>query len=92
MSSAGHVFDMIRRMKENKSELHSQKPGFRDNIKIKESRRTFLRFKKVPNAELTNIKEKIRFKIHRENRRALIIAVSVAVLFALAYAYLLFLW
>lgn len=91
MSSAGHVFDMIRRMRGNKAELHSQKEGFRDHIKIRETKRTFLRFKKVPDSELIDIKEEIKRKAHLENRRVLIIAISVAVLFVMACAYLLFL-
>ncbi|MBL4560384.1 MAG: hypothetical protein JKX79_05320 [Labilibaculum sp.] len=91
MSSAGHVFDMIRRIRGNKAELHSQKQGFRDNIEIKEKRRTFLRFKKVSDSELKSIKGKIRVKAQQENRRVFIIAISVTVLFALGYAWLLFL-
>ena len=46
MLSAGHVFDMIRRIRGNKEGLTSNKAGFRDNIEIKEKRRTFLQFKK----------------------------------------------
>lgn len=90
MSSAGHVFDMIRRMRGNKAELHSQKPGFRDNIEFKEKRRTFLRFKKVSDSELRSIKGKIKVKAQLENRRVLIISLIVIFFFLLAYAWLLF--
>ncbi|PKQ65921.1 hypothetical protein BZG02_02650 [Labilibaculum filiforme] len=81
---------MIRRMRANRAELHSQKEGFRDNIKIKETRITFLKFKKVPDSELIDIKEKIRWKAHLEKKRVLLITIIVTVLFSIGYAYLLF--
>jgi hypothetical protein len=90
MSSAGHVFDMIRRMRGNRAELHSQKPGFRDNIEIKERRRTFLQFEKVSDSELSSLKKKIRYKASLEKRRVFIISLIVITLFLLAYVWLLF--
>lgn len=88
MSSAGHVFDMIRRIRGNKANLTSNKEGFRDNIEIKEKRRTFLSFKKVSDPELKSIKSKIRFRAKLEKRRLLIISIVVTAIFVLAYAWL----
>ena len=79
MSSAGHVFDMIRRLRANRALLHSKKEGFRDNIEIKEKRRTFLRFKKLPESDMKKLKQKIRKKAEAEKRKYWIVFVVVAI-------------
>jgi hypothetical protein len=81
---------MIRRIRGNKAELHSQKPGFRDNIEIKERRRTFLRLKKVSDSELSDLKKKIRYKAALEKRRIIIISIIVVGLFLLGSVWFLF--
>ncbi|MDE5418380.1 hypothetical protein L3049_10195 [Labilibaculum sp. DW002] len=90
MSSAGHVFDMIRRIRGNKEGLTSNKAGFRDNIEIRDKRRTFLRFKKVSEPELKSIKNKIRYKAKLEKRRIFLITIVVTIVFVLAYVWVLF--
>ncbi|RKE03476.1 hypothetical protein [Marinifilum flexuosum] len=80
MSSAGHVFDMIRRLRGNRAQLTSNKEGFRDNIEIKEKRRTFVRFKKISKEEMKEVKENIRSKARREKRRYYIVSVVVSVI------------
>jgi len=80
MSSAGHVFDMIRRLRGNRAQLTSNKEGFRDNIEIEEKRRTFVRFKKISKEEMKEVKENIRSKARREKRRYYIVSVVVSVI------------
>ncbi|NOU58861.1 hypothetical protein [Marinifilum caeruleilacunae] len=84
MSSAGHIFDMIRRLRGNRSQLTSNKEGFRENIPIKEKRRTFVRFKKIPKAEMEILKEGIRSKAMLEKRRYYIASFVVSVLLIVA--------
>jgi hypothetical protein len=84
MSSAGHIFDMIRRLRGNRSQLTSNKEGFRENIPIKEKSRTFVRFKKIPKEEMDVLKEGIRSKAMLEKRRYYIASFVVSVLLIVA--------
>ncbi|WP_282125795.1 hypothetical protein [Marinifilum flexuosum] len=89
MSSAGHVFDMIRRLRGNRAQLTSNKEGFRDNIEIKEKRRTFVRFKKISKEEMKEVKENIRSKARREKRRYYIASVVVSVILIVTMIFIL---
>lgn len=89
MSYAGHVLDMIKRMRANREMLHSNKKGFRDHIEIKEKRRTFVRFKKISKEEMEEVKENIRSKARREKRRYYIASVVVSVILVVAMIFIL---
>lgn len=84
MSSAGHLFDMIRRLRGNRAQLTSNKEGFRDHIEIKEKRRTFVRFKKISKEEMKEVKEHIRTKARREKRRYYIASIVVSIILIVA--------
>ncbi|MCY1636289.1 hypothetical protein [Marinifilum sp. D737] len=89
MSSAGHVFDMIRRLRGNRAQLTSNKEGFRDNIEIKEKRRTFVRFKKISKEEMKEVKENIRVRARREKRRYYIASLVVSVILVVTLIFIL---
>ncbi|WP_321280153.1 hypothetical protein [Marinifilum fragile] len=84
MSYAGHVLDMIKRMRANREMLHSHKKGFRDHIEIKEKRRTFVRFKKISKEEMKEVKEHIRTEARREKRRYYIASIVVSIILIVA--------
>ena len=72
---AGHVMDMISRMKQNRNQRPSNRPKFNENNRdeiysaIKKTERP--NFKSVPEKKLIEIKKRIRerAKLERKNER-----------------------
>ena len=90
MSSAGHVLDIINRMRQNRAIRTSNKQKIRSNNReVAHSDKDALHFKEVPKEELERIKSNIREKSHRE-RRILIIAFVITAVLVIALMYILF--
>jgi sugar-specific transcriptional regulator TrmB len=85
MSFAGHVIDMINRMKANQALAKPHRANFR---KVREAyinavdKKTALHFntRKLSNSELNNIKERIREELKSERRKELFFFYSMTVL------------
>ncbi len=85
MSFAGHVIDMINRMKANQALAKPHRANYR---KVREAyisalnKKTALQFntRELSNSELKNIKERIREEIKSERRKELIFFYSMTVL------------
>ena len=77
-SGAGHVFDMINRMKQNRAQRTSQRGKFKENNRdgiysdseIKPERPNF---RTVPEKELLAVKKLIRKRAKAEQKRTLIL-------------------
>lgn len=74
---AGHVMDMINRMKQNRAQRPSNRPKFKENNRegIYSSNKKFkhLNFKTVPEKELIKIKKSIRERAKKEQNNERII-------------------
>ncbi|MCZ4694057.1 hypothetical protein DWB61_02855 [Ancylomarina euxinus] len=76
MSSAGHVLDMIIRMRQNRAIRTSNKQKFRSNNREaahRDNGAEALHYKVVPKERLKNIKAKIRLKARFEQRKEIIV-------------------
>lgn len=81
MSSAGHVLDMIIRMRQNRAIRTSNKQKFRSNNReAAHSDKATLHFKELPKEELERVKIGIRKKARSEQRRLIITFIITAVL------------
>jgi len=68
MSSAGHIFDMIARLKANKALLRSKKNYFKKSIlRFKKGKK--LQFKTVTKQKLVEIKDQIRSQSIKDKKR-----------------------
>ena len=89
MSYAGHVLQMIQRMRANREQLHSHQKGFRGNIDIEDKHRTFVEYKKLPADELLKVKNRIRKRAEGEKQRYYITAIIVSILVVVGMFFLL---
>lgn len=81
MSSAGHVLDMIIRMRQNRALRTSNKQKFRSNNReASHSDKVALRYKKVSKEKLDKIKSGIREKARTEQRKLIVKFIITAVL------------
>ncbi len=81
MSSAGHVLDMIIRMRQNRAIRTSNKQKFRSNNReVVHSDKDALHFKEVPKEELEIIKRDIREKSRKERKNLITAFIITAVL------------
>jgi len=91
MSSAGHVLDAINRLMYNRRQLLVRREKYNELRSHYETRikSEGFHFKNdnIPKEKLEAIKEDIRQKIHRRNRRAVILSVSVTLILVLAVIY-----
>ena|SRR5690606_33135782 len=74
MSFAGHAFDMINRMKQNRAQRPSNRVKFKENNReaiYSESDKNQIRpnFKAIPEKELTKIKKEIQERAKAEQKR-----------------------
>lgn len=73
---AGHVMDMINRMKQNRAQRPSNRPKFkennRDGIYSTDKKKQRPNFKTVSEKELTEIKKRIRKRAKSERKRELL--------------------
>ncbi|MBS3992983.1 MAG: hypothetical protein KGZ87_04625 [Bacteroidetes bacterium] len=74
---AGHVIDMINRMKQNRDQRPSKRAKFKENqrepIYTSSQKSTIANFKTVPEKELNKMKTIIRQRAKTESKRELII-------------------
>jgi hypothetical protein len=83
---AGHVMDMINRMKQNRAQRPSNRSKFKENNRDgiyssdKKSRKPS--FKTVPEKELTEIKNRIRERAKAEQKKERIIT-GILILFGI---------
>jgi len=88
MSSAGHILDMIIRMRQNRAIRTSNKQKFRSNNRdASHSDKVALHYKTVSNEKLEKIKKKIRLKAGLERKKEIIV-----IIFFLLFVLLFFLW
>jgi len=84
---AGHVMDMINRMKQNRAQRPSNRSKFKENNRDgihssdKKSRRP--NFKTVPEKELTEIKNQIRERAKAEQKKERVIFAIVIIGFVI---------
>ncbi|WP_372645393.1 hypothetical protein [Ancylomarina sp.] len=92
MSSAGHVLDMIIRMRQNRAIRTSNKQKFRSNNREAAHRDNgveALHYKEVSKEKLKNIKAKIRLKARFERRKEIIvISIFLVLVIFIVYAYM----
>ncbi|MPQ45568.1 hypothetical protein GCQ56_00990 [Marinifilum sp. N1E240] len=88
MSYAGHVLQMIQRMRANREQLHSHKKSYSDKFDTNGKHRTMVEYKKLPPDELLKVKSKIRKRASRDKLRYYITTIIV---FTLAMVGLFFL-
>ena len=92
---AGHIMDMINRMKQNREQRPSQRRKFRKNHDStlinshKETQKPHL--KTIPEKELIAIKQQIREKLKKENRKSIIFTLTIVVLFILFFILIIYL-
>ncbi len=83
MSSAGHILDMIIRMRQNRSIRTSSKQKFRSNNREaahRDNGAEALRYKMVSMEKLEKIKKGIREKARTEQRILIVTCIVTAVL------------
>ena len=76
MSSAGHVLDMINRMKQNRAIRTSNKQKFRSNNREathSDKGAGALHYKEVTTEELEKVKSKIRLKARFERKKEIFV-------------------
>jgi len=90
MSSAGHILDMIIRMRQNRAIRTSNKQKFRSNNReVSHSDKDALHYKKVSKEKLQKIKDKIRLKAGLERRKELIvISIFLVLVIFMVYTYM----
>lgn len=85
---AGHIQDMINRMKQNRAQLHSNRSKFKENyqggIYSKKEKSKKPNFKKIPEKELNKIKKRIRENAKVEQKRQRI-AIGILMLFGIVF-------
>jgi len=92
---AGHIMDMIQRMKQNRSLKPSKRNKFKDNnretIHVNDCEAEQLHFPVVSEEELHRIKLQIRFKAlqHRKKER---MAYGIAIFVVVVILFLILLW
>ncbi|WP_027418219.1 hypothetical protein [Crocinitomix catalasitica] len=87
---AGHIMDMINRMKQNRSAKTSNRQKFEPNSNNSSAipnHRT--EFKKVPHEELVAIKRKIHKELKRDKQKQLYLSIIVLLLILVVF-YILF--
>lgn len=77
---AGHIPEMMKRMKASRERKHSNKRNFKEKGQVKETPSVLLEYKTLPPDELEQLKLKIRKKANRERMKYLIISVLACVL------------
>lgn len=82
MSSAGHVLDMINRMKYNRSVQKSIRKRFKEQLQNREAihaRKNYSgnRYRQIPKEEIEQLKSAIRQKAKKQQIRILIIYLVV---------------
>lgn len=92
MSSAGHVLDMIIRMRQNRAIRTSNKQKFRSNNREAAHRdkgAEALHYKEVSKEKLKNIKAKIRLKASFERRKEIIVvSIFLMLVIIIVYTYM----
>jgi len=87
MSSAGHVLDMIIRMKQNRAFRTSNKQKFRSNNReASHIDKDALHYKTVSKEKLEKIKSKIRLKAGLVRRKEIIV-ISIFLVFVIIFVY-----
>jgi hypothetical protein len=69
---AGHIQDMINRMKQNRSQRPSSRPKFKSDyldVIDKGTKPASINFKKVPLEKLRTIKKSIRTEAHQRHKK-----------------------
>ncbi len=82
----GHMKDCI---KQNRSQLNSKNAKFRDNVDLGFVERNEMQFKEVSEEKLKSIKEDIRIKAEMEQKRILLISLSIFLVLIIACLYFL---
>ena len=83
---AGHIMDMINRMKQNRSAKTSNRQKFKPNSNNSSAipnHRT--EFKKIPHEELVVIKRKINKELTRYKRKQLYLSMFILIVFSLVF-------
>ena len=89
---AGHILDMINRLKQNRAIRPSNKAKFKEhNRETIYSKRRKIKFKTVPKEKLEEIKNQIRAQAKSEKKKEAIIYLAFAA-FVLAILALMLLW
>ena len=97
MSFAGHVFDMISRMRQNREMLKSKKEK-RDKVRdayfggIDTRKKTLFQEKEIAQEEIDRVRDEIREKIRKERRLDIIVAVFAFAIGAIAIGYMFYYW
>ena len=82
----GHMKDCI---KQNRSQLNSKNAKFRDNVDLGFVERNEMQFKEVSEEKLKSIKEDICIKAEMEQKRILLISLSIFLVLIIACLYFL---
>jgi hypothetical protein len=94
-SGAGHIMDMIQRMKQNRSLKPSKRNKFKDNnretIHVNDSEQEQLNFPVVSEEELHRIKLQIRYEALRQRKKERV-AYGIAIFVVTILMLLLLLW
>ena len=85
----GFVGHMKNCIKQNRSQLNSKNAKFRDNVDLGFIERNEIQFKEVSEEKLKSIKEDIRIKAEMEQKRILLISLSIFLVLIIACLYFL---
>ncbi|MDE5418379.1 hypothetical protein L3049_10190 [Labilibaculum sp. DW002] len=85
----GFVGHMKNCIKQNRSQLNSKNAKFRDNVDLGFIERNEMQFKEVSEEKLKSIKEDIRIKAEMEQKRILLISLSIFLVLIIACLYFL---
>lgn len=85
----GFVGHMKNCIKQNRSQLNSKNAKFRDNVDLGFVERNEMQFKEVSEEKLKSIKEDIRIKAEMEQKRILLISLSIFLVLIIACLYFL---
>ena len=91
MSYAGHVIDMINRMKQNREQIKSRREKIArlyDKMSTNSHRGAYQLKKKYSEVELERIKAKIKNEINQERRHSFILAITLTVFICLLLIFL----
>ncbi|MBI9056183.1 MAG: hypothetical protein JEZ01_00285 [Labilibaculum sp.] len=85
----GFVGHMKNCIKQNRSQLNSKNAKFRDNVDLGFIERNEMQFKEVSEEKLKSIKEDIRIKAEMDQKRILLISLSIFLVLIIACLYFL---
>ena len=85
----GFVGHMKNCIKQNRSQLNSKNAKLRDNVDLGFIERNEMQFKEVSEEKLKSIKEDIRIKAEMEQKRILLISLSIFLVLIIACLYFL---